>query len=216
MKTFDECYKLFSGMQNLIDLKMQDCKLDCLNGVALPLIKTLKVISFDKCDKNIFKIFRNQLTLEKIVVRNDDYTWNGFCHETFNDLVRILPKIRCIMLIGSGTGSYFDSDDFPYFIEVLEATMITFHWYVGLKSARIKFLATQKGNLKELTIHQLPFDFDGGKVLKYIIEEMDLKKFHYGKIPLILDGQKQDVKEFEANEIQVQSSFEMFRQFKSE
>lgn len=119
------------------------------------------------------------------------------------------------MLIGSGTGSYFDSDDFPYFIEVLEATMITFHWYVGLKSARIKFLTTQKGHLKELTIHQLPFDFDGGKVLKYIIEEMDLKKFHYGKIPLILDGQKQDVREFEANEIQVQSSFEMF-QFKSE
>jgi len=66
-----------------------------------------------------------------------------------------------------------------------------------------------------LTIHKLPFDFDGGKVLKYIIEEMGLQKFYYGKIPLILNGRKQDVKEFEANEIQITSTYEMFRQFPS-
>ena len=213
MKNFEDCYGLFFGMQNLTNLLMQDCKLRILNGEALPLIETLQVVSFDKCDENIFKIFRNQQSLEKIVVCNDVHTWNGFCHESFNNLVKNLPKIRWVVMIGSGTGSYFDCDDFPYFIEVLEATMITFHWYVGIKTARINFLKTQLGHLKELTIHQLPFDFDGGKVLKYIIEEMNLDKFYYGKIPLIVDGYKQEVKEFEASEIQIQSAFEMFRQF---
>ncbi|KAL7014181.1 hypothetical protein ACKWTF_015786 [Chironomus riparius] len=93
--------------------------------------------------------------------------------------------------------------------------MITFHWYVGIKSARISFLKTQFGHLKELTIHQLPFDFDGGKVLKYIIEDMELITFNYGKIPLILNGHKEDVRDFEASEIQITSAFEMFRQFPS-
>jgi hypothetical protein len=125
------------------------------------------------------------------------------------------PNIRHLELIGEGTGSYFDCDEFPYKIESLEASMVTYHWYVGINTARISFLRAQTGYLKELTIHQLPYDFDGGRVLKYIIEEMRLDKLYYGKIPLILNGTKQQVKKFAANEIQVQSIYEMFRQFPS-
>ncbi|KAL7014180.1 hypothetical protein ACKWTF_015785 [Chironomus riparius] len=99
LKNFEECYELFSGMQNLTNLSMNDCKLKILNDEALPQIETLQVVSFDKCDENIFKIFRHQQSLEKIIVRNDDYTWNGFCHESFNNLVRNLPKVRWIVMM---------------------------------------------------------------------------------------------------------------------
>jgi hypothetical protein len=74
---------------------------------------------------------------------------------------------------------------------------------------------TQIGFLKDLTIHKLPYDFDGGKVLKFIIEDMKLDKFHYGKIALILNGTKQEVIEFSATETQIQAAFEMFNQFLS-
>ncbi|CAH1735069.1 unnamed protein product [Chironomus riparius] len=150
-----------------------------------------------------------------ITVINNDWTWHGFPHDIFNQICRNSKSLNHLVLIGAGTGSYFDSDEFPFKITKLETTMITFHWYIGIKSARVDFLKSQKGSLKELTIHELPYDFDGGKVLKYIIEELNLDTFYYGKIPLILNGQKQQVKEFTASEIQITSAFEMIQQFPS-
>jgi len=49
--------------------------------------------------------------------------------------------------------------------------------------------------------------------MKFIFEEMDLEIFYYGNIPLILNGRKQEVTAFEANENQIESAIEMFRQF---
>ena len=97
----------------------------------------------------------------------------------------------------------------------VETEMITCGWYVGLKCARTNSLKPQIGKLKELTIHELPYDFDGGEVLKFVIEGMRLYTFYYGKIPLILNGAKQDVKEFSASEIQITSAIEMIKQFPS-
>jgi len=101
----------------------------------------------------------------------------------FNEICRKCENLNHLVLQGAGTGSYFDNYEFPFKISKLETSMITLHWYVAIKSARVNFLDSQKKNLKELTIHELPFDFDGGEVLKYIIEEMNLETFYYGKIP---------------------------------
>ncbi|CAG9811548.1 unnamed protein product [Chironomus riparius] len=97
----------------------------------------------------------------------------------------------------------------------LEITMITSGWFVGIEGARTEYLKSLIGTLKHLKIQQLPYDFDGGEVLKYIIEDMKLETFYYGDIPLILNGQKQDVKEFSASETQITSAIEMIRQFSS-
>lgn len=211
-RNFKECQEFFFGLENLKSLKLNKCQVENLNSEKLSPIRTLNNISFQKCSNNIFKIFTNQDSFEKITVINNDWTWNGFPHDVFNEICR-----NCInlVLIGPGTGSYFDSDEFPFKITKLETSMITFHWYVGIMSARVNFLESQKGSLKDLTIHQLPYDFDGGKVLKYIIEEMNLDKFYYGKIPLIVNGKKQEFKEFEVSEIQITSAYEMIRQFPS-
>ncbi|KAL7014178.1 hypothetical protein ACKWTF_015783 [Chironomus riparius] len=214
-KNFLSCFEIFNSLKNLKSFTLTNCQIEKLNGEAVNPIKALKTISFNKCDDNIFKIFINQDSIEKITVQNNDWTWNGFPHDIFNEICKNSTNLSHMVLEGAGTGSYFDSDEFPYKISKLETTMITFHWYVGIRTQRIRFLESQKGSLKELTIHQLPFDFDGGRVLKYIIEEMKLDKFYYGKIPLILNGQKQEVKEFAASEIQITSAIEMFLQFPS-
>jgi len=209
-----EVVEFFSGFSKLRVLKLKNCHFcEEVSHQILRDLPELVEVSFEKCDGNFFKIFHRQKEITKLLVRNPDWTWNGFSHEDFNDLVKTLPKIDFIALDGSGTGSYFDCDNFPYHIRKLETSMITFHWYVGIKTARKNFLDTQKKHLKELTIHQLPFDFDGGKVIKFIVEQMELDRFYYGKIPLIYDRQIQHVQEFMANEIQICAMYEMFRQF---
>jgi len=214
-KNFKECFDIFHGMVKLTSIYLENCSLESLNSEILPPIDTLTTLSFNKSNDNVFKIFKQQSSLKNLIVQNNDWTWSGFPHDIFNEIARNAENLDMIKLIGSGTGSYFDCDEFPFKIRKLETSMITFHWYVGIKTKRVGFLQSQKGHLKELTIHQLPLDFDGGKVLKHIIEEMDLETFYLGKTPLILNGKKQDVKEFEATEIQITSAFEMMTHFPS-
>ncbi|XP_070509129.1 uncharacterized protein [Chironomus tepperi] len=214
-RNFEDINTFCCGFTNLKSLSMTRCNLDQSIIKSLPLMSSLNELYFNKCNDNIFKAFQAQLNVLKMTIRNDEWTWTGFPHDVVNDMLFNCTKLKHLVLIGSGTGSFFDSDNFSFKLTKLDTTMITFHWYVGIKNGRTSFLKTQKGALKELTIHKLPFDFDGGKVLKYIIEDMGLDKFYYGKIPLILNGQKQEVTEFEANEIQITSTLEMFAQFKT-
>ena len=200
---------------NLKSLNLENCKIHDDKVNPFPLIKSLKSILFHDCDKNIIKNFKNQANIEKLTICSYKITFNGFPHDEFNNLVELLPNLNHLVLDGDGTSSYFDVNRFPFKVKILETTSMTFHFYVGLIKPRLDFLRSQLGYLKELTIHKLPFDFDGDKVLKFIIEEMHLIKFCYGKIPLILKGIKQEIEEFSAIETQVKSSFEMFRQFKS-
>jgi len=215
LRSYSECFNLFGKLANLKSIKLNNCQIEKLDNEALKPIKSLISLTFNKCNDNVFKIFTKQESLEKLTVSNGVWTWNGFPHETFTEICENSKNLEYIELQGAGTGSYFDSDAFPFKIRKLNTTMITFHWYVGIRTQRINFLESQKGYLKELTIHELPYDFDGGRVLKYIINEMNLDKFYYGKIPLIINGQKQNVKEFEFGETQITSAYEMVKQFPS-
>ena len=212
-KNFLPCFEIFNSLPNLKSLILDNCDVENLNGEALNPIKTLKSISFQSCNDNFFKIFIKQESIEKIKVSNDVCTLNGFPNDIFNEICKNSKNLFHVVLEGFETGSYFDCNEFPYKITKLETTMITFRSYLGIRTPRINFLESQNGSLKELTIHELPYDFDGGRVLKYIFEEMNLETFYYGKIPLILNGQKQEIKEFKAHKIQVTCTYEMLWQF---
>jgi hypothetical protein len=80
---------------------------------------------------------------------------------------------------------------------------------------RVDFLKSQNGSLKELRLKRLPFDCDGGDVLKYILDEMNLEVFYFDEIPLILDGKKQQIEEIWSSEATVKSMMEMMKQFPS-
>ncbi|XP_070508726.1 uncharacterized protein [Chironomus tepperi] len=209
-----EILDFFQGFTSLRKLKIKNCSIyEEVDRECLSLMPALVDVHFEKVDGNFFKIFHRQSNINKITIRRLDWTWNGFAHDDFNDLVKALPEIDFIVMDGTGTGSYFDCDEFPYRIRKLDTTMISFHWYVGIRTERTCFLRAQQGYLKDLTIHQLPYDFDGGRVLKFIVEQMNLDRFYFGNLPLIVDGQIQAVEEFSANEIQLSAMFEMFRQF---
>ncbi|XP_070508905.1 uncharacterized protein [Chironomus tepperi] len=212
---FTEINDILKPYSMLNCLSFINCNIEATSHEALDVKPTLRSVTLKKCSNNIYRILRNQRTIEKITIINHDLAWNGFYHDGLIEILTKNNNLKHLVLDGPGTGSFLDGDDFPFSIEKLDTTMSTFHWYVGLKDPRINFLRSQKGSLKELTIHELPYDFDGGKVLKYIIEEMKLDNFYYRKISLILNGHKQDVKEVEANEIQISSLYEMFRQYPS-
>lgn len=212
-KSFEECSGVLRNFKKLHSLKLNECSLESLNNETLSPIRSLKILSFVKCDDNIFKIITKQNTIKKISVSNENWTFNGFPHETFNEICRNCKNLNHMILEGAGTASYLDCDEFPFKLTILETTMITFHRYVGIRTASTSFLESQKGSLKELKIHQLPFDFDGGRVLKYIIEEMNLETFNYGNIFLIKNGIKQNVNKFSANETQISSANEKIRQY---
>ncbi|CAG9811553.1 unnamed protein product [Chironomus riparius] len=214
-KNFKEFSQLCNNLSSIKTLRFEYCGIDQIGKKSLPILSTLKLISFNKCNDNIYGAFENQTTITKIEVSNEDWTWNGFPHDIFNVICHNCKNLEHIVLNGAGTGSYFDADEFPYKITKLETSMITFHWYVGIRTKRVCFLESQKGHVKDLTIHQLPNDFDGGRVVNYIFEEMNLETFYYGKIPLILNGEKQNVLEFSATEIQITAAIEMIRRFPS-
>lgn len=176
-------------------------------------LSSLKSVSFNECQGNLYTFFQNHKTIEKIVVISHKNSWIGFPHEDFDKLANSLPKLKHIKFEGEGTGSFFDRSEFNFKIEILEVEIITFHWYIGISGARNKFLISQKENLKELRLKKLPHDFDGGRVFKFIMEQMNLETFYYGDIPLILKRKKQIVRHISTNETQIEAAFEMFRQF---
>jgi len=74
-------------------------------------------------------------------------------HETLPN--KLLVKIHIILLIGPGTGSYFDYVELPFKITKLETSIITFRWYVVIKSKLFNFLESHKGDLNELNERNL-------------------------------------------------------------
>lgn len=214
-ETFEELKRKFIRNHKLNTLQIQNCSIREATRQVLYSKATLMDLSFENCDDNVFMVLKNQKALKIIRVINKTPTYNGFPHDIFNEICNNSKNLEHIVLKGAGTTSYFDSDEFPYQLKKLETTSVTHHWYVGLKNARTQFLESQNGSLKELTIQELPYDFDGGEVLDYIFKNMKLDTFYYGKIPLILNGKKQNVKEFTASEVQITSAISMLRQFPS-
>jgi hypothetical protein len=173
----------------------------------------LKSISFHESDDDFFKIFHEQKSVEEIsIVR---MAWgNDFSWVDFDEMAKNFKSLNSLVLKGHGTGNYLEYGGYPFKIRKLDAFLMTFYW--TNHDPRTRFLENHRGHLKELRLEKLPYDFDGGMVLKYIIEDMQLDTFYNGKLPLILGGRKQDVKEFRVQEVQIQSAYEMFRQFPSE
>lgn len=216
-KNEKEFFKRINKHDKLQNLQLNNCSIEETVNQVLRSQETLRCLSFENCDDNIFEVFKEQKSLTTIKVFNNSATYNGFSHDAFNKICDICKDLEHVVLIGAGTGSYFDADEFAIKIKYLETTSITHHWYAGLNTPRIGFLKSQKDSLKGLTIHELPYDFDGGEVLKHILDEMktNLDAFYYGKIPLILNGQLQEIKGFSASEIQITSAIEMINQFPS-
>ncbi|CAG9811544.1 unnamed protein product [Chironomus riparius] len=212
LKSYHEFSDFIVNSPNIKSLTFENCCIQNLYNEVLPTILSLRTISIINCNENVFKVCQFQTTLVKISIQSDAIELPS---ELFYKISKNFVNLEHLILLGQGTRSFFDSQNYPLKLKKLEATMLTYNWYIGMKTQRIKFLTSQLGYLKELKIHQFPNDFDGGRVLKFILNHMNLETIYYGKIPLVLHGQKQEVKRFEASETQICSTFEMFEQFPS-
>jgi len=210
--SFAQVEAFFSHLTRLKSLHLEKCLIADSEISSISSIPTLKSIIFDECRGNLFRYFKNQKTVNKVVVCRHEWTFHGFSHSEFNALAENLSNLSHIVMNGIGTGNYFESSHYPFKIRKLECYLMTFHW-TETDPRQLNFLKSQQGYLKELTIHMLPYDYDGGEMLKFMIEEMALEKFYLGKTPLILDGKKQNVTELTAWEVNATAFFEMFRQF---
>jgi hypothetical protein len=172
----------------------------------------LKSISFEYCNENTFKIFELQENLKKITVKSDISTHNDFLHKYFNK-ISDLNKIFELISVKVDTIGYCNTNILPSDIETLYTTCLTYYRHDNNKNDIIKYFKSKKGYLQHLTIHHLPFDFNGGKILKYIIEEMNLFSFNYDNISLIKNKKKQYITKFSATEYHITSIYEMFKQY---
>lgn len=173
-------------------------------------LQNLRDISFEYCNDYTFKLFEFQEKIKKISVKSDISTFKGFSHKYFDKILQS-NKIKHVTMLGMGTGEYFTFNNLTFDIETLNTSYLTYNY--NDKNNRKKYFEVKYGYLKNLTIHHFPFDFDGGNILKYIIEEMNLISFNYRNISLIKNKIKQPVYEFESSEHHITSIYEMCKQF---
>lgn len=201
--------------KRLSKLTFVHCRVKDNKYEAIFAIPTLKAITFQNCSGEFMKMFINQSFIATITVINRDNVHNGFSDAEFDELVRNLPNLKHLKLLGLGTQSYLENGEFPFQIETLECESISNSWHHKKDNQRLKFLKSQVGCLKELIINELPHDSYGGEILCYIFDEMRLTKFICNKTTLILNGIQQDVKEINVTEVQFEALCEILRRFPS-
>lgn len=218
MKNVEVVREMMKNLTNLKHFEVSDLnfvmQIVCtpLNLPNLQSISMRKERIYNQSVEELFKLFHNSQQVDKVVLDIPEWSWHGFNHELFNELLKSFPKLNHLVMLGTGSASYFDQNSFPYKVEKLEAYLIGFNW--NETTPRLYFLKSQIGSLKELKLHKLPYDYDGGEVLKFIIEEMKLDKFYYGDKLMISNGKKRDdVEEIWFNEVTVTAGMEMLRQF---
>lgn len=206
--------RVLRGLTNLKALNFKGCKIKSMNFNEQNYQLSNNSVFFEDCNENVFDFLTNQASIKNIAIRSEKESWNGFPRQVFHNLVLTLDNVDFLKFEGAGTSNYFDYDSYPYRIRKLNAESLTMNYYGEISEPRLDYLSSQLNVLKDLKIHELPHDFDGAIIIKYIIESMKLENFIYGKIELICNGEKQCVKQFSANEGQILASFEIIKQFK--
>lgn len=170
----------------------------------------LRYISHGDNNFQAFETFKNLEVVKCINYTRDKYMLYSR-QPTLNVLLEKVPSIQHLILEGIGTSFFFDWPPFNFKLRKLEAhsTNLEYHEETSISS----FFQSQKGYLKDLKLKRLPLDFDGGEILKFIFEEMNLEKFVYFKTTLIENGRKVKIDEIFFMEIQIKAGMELMRQY---
>lgn len=211
----NEFYEILRNFKFLKSLRLKKCELYNFNANFKNFLPNLIEILLEKSNFNFLTVAKSFKSLQSVEIVNHDQTFSGFCHDRFNKLLEALPNIKTLTFDGDGTSSYFDNSNFPFKIQKLNVDTFTFDF--SSQSPRISFLKSQQGFLKDLRMKNLPNDDDGGEIIKFIIDEMNLRNFYYRNVALIKDGRKNaKVDEIWMSESQIKAGMELMKQFKSE
>jgi hypothetical protein len=211
---------MLKHLQNLrhftaIDLDFLSYTSPCL--LHLPHLKTIAITKTNPHRQNsedLFKLFKLCKTIEKVTFNVLPWSLHGFHHDTLDRFLESLPNLGHLSMHGHGTITYFEDGKFPFKLERLDAFLVGFE--CSGRRPKLRFLESQVGVLKELRLMRLPCDFNGDELLRFVLDEMNLKVFKYGDIALIMKGERQMVEKAWFNEITVGAGMELLRQFPSE
>lgn len=217
IKTFPRCDRYFNDFMhsiNSIEIFIIEA-LRCLDDI-IPIVEMLR---FFPNLKTFNLMHRNAKDLYKIIIDKPQRTviisWDVY--EKFNGIINVLAtnfthyeykvvdvhnNISIKGILGFGREQ-----------NQLERFQPFTGYYFDLASNGIIKNDIITGNLKELRIPDYPYDFNGGKVLKFLIENMNLQYLCIKYTNLILEGRKQPVNEISISSNQITSLFEMFRLF---
>jgi hypothetical protein len=209
--------KLLSNFSSLKKLEMNLCRFphdetqpkpfsdDCFKN-----LKEIKFVGRSSDDYRIFDFFHNMKSLQKIEVYDEDRKIGELVKDSLFQLLKKNSNIKCLQYNGQYEETKLFKKDWSQIqLRRLETNCV---------NLTLNVLEPLVGTLKELKLSHLPFDFDGGNVLKLIFEQMKLETFYYGEFPLIINGRKnqnQNVESLKFNQRQVTAAIEMMRQFPS-
>jgi hypothetical protein len=215
-KTFLE---ILSKLKNLKELHINSCIMfdyDPTEKLPENLPKIDSALLTDSSEL-FFEILKNFKTIRKFKFIKNERNSESFKYVLLDELLAAVPSIKHLILEGSSTRGYLarQLENFPFKLRTIEADGVNLSRNSG--EARLKFFKSQVGSLKELRIKNLPHDFDGDEVLKFLIEEMGLEKFYYDGKALIENGRKVDgLKEILFDENTIKAGMELLRQFDGE
>lgn len=206
---------IFDVLKNLRHLEVSECQISTTD-LDYGYHSSLRSITITKSSSDFLKLFPKCLESFKYI----DDNRNGHDTEFYWELQYFLKSARNIgqlTLVGSKTALFFTQKEFNFKLKNLDAHSLTYSTTQDVNIPRIKFLDSQKEYLRELKLTELPHDYDGGVVLKFIFEEMNLDKFDYGNTTLIVNSRKVNfIDEVIFSEIQVKAGLELMRQFPGE
>lgn len=205
----EEFQKLLKDLSYLEYIEFNKVSMCSSSSQVFPSLPKLTTLKFINVNSNIFTILANQQTVVKVFVHSDSKS--AHLAQYINELLPTLPNFDHLVLTGGGTAGYFDNSDFQYRISKLEIEALRFERNDQI--TRTRFFQQSRNSLRELKIHKILLNYDGGRILKYIMENMSLDIFYLGEIPLILGGIQQNVKKITATELDICCCIEMLQQF---
>lgn len=208
--------EIISKMKNLKSIKIDHCVMfeaDNENPPP-PSLPQLKSAFFTESSDLYFNVLQKFKSLENFKFVKERSSGVQFSYGLIDDLLMAVPSINHLTIKGVNTGGYLarEFENIPFTLHSLDADEMN----MGRNEdePRISFLQAQKGHLKVLKVKELPADYDGEILLKFIFEEMNLESFVYRDEELIKNGRKvPSLNEIWMTDKTITAGMELMRQF---
>lgn len=170
-------------------------------GVISPL-HFLDSIKLMNCTIAWYNIMKNQNSVSKVIIKSDKESEIGGS-AILVSVLNTLQNLRHLKLHGLGTIAFFNERNFSFALTYFYAEAINNRW--DIKETRLDFFRSQGNSLKFLIIKNLPFNFEGKDIIRFIFRNMQLQRFICGGIQFIENGLFRNVPKITADIVEISS-----------
>lgn len=209
---FQSFFKILGRLKHV---EIISCELKVLVDIESLNLPNLQSVSLKNSSNSFFKAFEGFKHLE--VLKYVSYDKNVTLTRDLNDLLVKLPTIQHLSLDDVNSAFFINAGPFDFKLSELDVYSTTPDYVRDSFYSERLFYESQEGHLKEMNLQKLPYDNDGGEILRFLLEEMNFEKFVINKTTLIENGSKvEGIDEIEINQMQIFAGLELLRQFMGE